>query len=94
MKRILWISTGLVAGVLVGQWAGSDRGAVAPAIAEASNGAMQVTDGATFVSTDGGDAYLWRRTGDTIQLVGQCRRTGDELEQATFVWMPGVERGS
>ncbi|GJM44382.1 MAG: hypothetical protein DHS20C21_12240 [Gemmatimonadota bacterium] len=55
----------------------------------------EIAEGATFVSTDGGAAYLWRRNGDRIELIGQCQRTeGDSEGQATFVWLPGVERRS
>jgi hypothetical protein len=56
---------------------------------------VQVSDGATFVSTDGGNAYLWRREGNRIVLLNHCLRTGkDTGGQATYVSLPGVERGS
>ena len=55
----------------------------------------QVAKGETFVSTEGGSAYLWRRNGDRIELVGHCQRLAEDREgQATFVWLPGVERRS
>lgn len=86
---------------LGGWWAGSRDGgsrgtpSFGPTPALAGD-VVSVKDGETFVSTDGGAAYLWRRRGERIELVGQCVRTvaDGSSEQATFVWLPGVERRS
>jgi hypothetical protein len=96
MKRNLWVLAVLAIGVFAGHFlsSGTDGGVLAPTPAQAANDGLFVADGQTLVSTEEGNAYLWRRVGDRIELVGQCARTTDSLEQATFVWMPGVERGS
>lgn len=84
--------------ICAGWWVGSRSSLPAPLFAPAPAAAgeiLEVEDGATFISTDGGSAYLWRRHGNRIELVGQCVRTTDASEaQATFVWLPGVERRS
>ena len=98
-RRNLILVLGIVAGVLAGRQLGSDRGADAllpgPSAAWAGT-PVAVDDGGTFVSTDGGNAYLWRREGDRIVLLNHCARLMDETQtgQATYVSMPGVERGS
>ncbi len=47
-----------------------------------------------FISTSGGNAYIWRRTNDNeIELVGQCAVLEEDVSgQASYVWLPGVER--
>jgi hypothetical protein len=97
----LLLVAGIAAGILVGWQLGSDsdRGAATllpgPAAAWAGT-PMPVEDGGTFVSTDGGNAYLWRREGSRLILLNHCARLMDETQtgQATYVSMPGVERGS
>ena len=50
-------------------------------------------DGGEFISTSGGNAYLWRRVGDQIELVGQCAQIEEDISgQASYLWLPGVER--
>jgi hypothetical protein len=95
LKRTLWIALAFAAGALAAAtWLGplGESGlGVAPALA---GDAMSVDDGQVFVTTDGPNTYLWVRTGDRLRLLGQCARTGEAAVQATFVWMPGVERES
>jgi hypothetical protein len=46
-----------------------------------------------FVSTSGGNAYLWKRNGDRIDLVGQCAVVEEDVRgQASYLWLPGIER--
>ncbi len=46
-----------------------------------------------FVSTSGGNAYLWKRNGDRIDLVGQCAVEDEDVRgQASYLWLPGIER--
>jgi hypothetical protein len=98
-RRNLILVLGIAAGVLVGQQLGAgDRGVAllsGPSTAWAGT-PVSVDDGGTFVSTDGGNAYLWRRDGDRIVLLNHCARLMDDTQagQATYVSMPGVERGS
>lgn len=97
-RRNLTLILGIALGVAVGRWLG-DRSAAellpGPATAWAGTPTL-VKNGETFVSTDGGNAYLWRREGDRIVLLNHCARLMDneQTEQATYVSMPGVERGS
>jgi hypothetical protein len=71
---------------IAGSWIG-------PAPARAGDVAVSVGDGATFVTSDGPNAYLWERMGDRLVLLGHGSRTLEgTAEQATFVWMPGVEQ--
>jgi hypothetical protein len=50
--------------------------------------------GNQFVSTSGGNAYLWRWNGERVELVGQCARIEQKgSPQAAYVWLPGVEQG-
>jgi len=98
-RRNLILILGVAAGILIGRELGRDArmGALVPGPAAAWAGTpMAVENGATFVSTDGGNAYLWRREGDRIVLLNHCARVMDDsqAEQATYVSMPGVERGS
>jgi len=97
-RRNLWYLLGLAVALLVGRWWGGAGPSVpllpgaTPAFAD---GAVSVAEGATFVSTEEGNAYLWRRDGDRIVLVNHCMRTVDGPDgQATYVSLPGVERGS
>jgi hypothetical protein len=54
-----------------------------------------VSEGEVFISTDGGSAYLWRRVADRIELIGVSSRIEKGPEgQASYVWLPGVERRS
>jgi hypothetical protein len=97
-RRKLILIFGLAAAVLFGRELGRDArvDAILPGSGAAWAGTpMAVEDGGTFVSTDGGNAYLWRRDGDRIVLLSHCARVVDEgqPEQATYVSMPGVERG-
>lgn len=98
-RRNLILVLGIVAGVAAGSWLGSGGSPAdllpGPSVAWAGTPAM-VKNGETFVSTDGGNAYLWRREGDRIVLLNHCARVMDEGQtgQATYVSMPGVERGS
>lgn len=56
---------------------------------------VPAAEGDTFVSADGGNAYLWRVHENRIELVGQCARIElESRDQARFVWLPGVERRS
>lgn len=98
-RRNLILILAVAAGILVGRTMGRDgrADALLPGPAAAWAGTpMMVEDGKTFVSTDGGNAYLWRREGDRIVLLNHCARVMDDsqTEQATYVSMPGVERGS
>lgn len=92
---LLALAVGLVAGSLLGGSGVSDPAdliGVSPA--HASNG-VQILDRSTFLSADGANAYVWRWDGERVTLVGQCSRIDVEsTEQAPFVWMPGVEKGS
>jgi hypothetical protein len=97
-RRNLILVLGIAAGVVVGQQLGaSGRGEalLGPGAAWAGT-PVAVDDGGTFVSTDGGNAYLWRREGNRLVLLNHCARLMDETQtgQATYVSMPGVERGS
>lgn len=100
-RRNLILVLGIVAGVAMGHWLGSRGSALplpGPTTAWAGTPVM-VKNGETFVSTDGGNAYLWRREGDRIVLLNQCARVQGEganaqEAQATYVSIPGVERGS
>lgn len=97
-RRNLWYLLGLAVALLVGRWWGGTEVPVAllPGPAPAwADGAFPVSDGATFVSTDEGNAYLWRRDGNRIVLINHCQRIPEGVEgQATYVSLPGVERGS
>jgi len=99
-RMVTLVATLGLAFALGGWWGTSRKAATAPLLPIAPTPALagsiaSVKDGETFVSTDGGNAYLWRRNGDRIELVGQCVRTvGGPEAQATFVWLPGVERRS
>ncbi|MCP5111222.1 MAG: hypothetical protein GY953_10340 [bacterium] len=65
-----------------------------PATAAAGE-VLSVGDGESFVTSDGPNAYLWRRVGDRLELLGQAARSdGGASGQAAYVWLPGVERGS
>jgi len=97
-RKNLILILGVAVGVLVGRELGRDArvDALLPGIGTAWAGTpAAVEDGGTFVSTDGGNAYLWRREGDRVVLLNHCARVVDETqpEQATYVSMPGVERG-
>jgi hypothetical protein len=95
-RNLLYLS-GLVAALILGQWLGraapsSVPVGVSPAWADAP---IFVDEGETFVSTDEGNAYLWRRDGDRIVLINHCLRLAEgPTGQATYVSLPGVERGS
>ena len=95
-QNFLYVA-GLAAALLLGQWLG---GASSPALlpgatAAWADGATFVPDGETFVSADEGNAYLWRRDGDRIVLLNHCQRLPEASPgQATYVSLPGVERGS
>jgi hypothetical protein len=82
----------------LGHWSGSGDAALpmVPGVAPAWAGDPTLIDAhATFVSTEGGNAYLWRRDGDKLVLVSHCMRLeGGSEGQATYVSLPGVERGS
>jgi len=100
MWRGLITAGAAVAALALGMWMGASGPgegpipALGPAPAFAGD-IEAIGDGETFVSTDGGNAYLWRRNGDRIELLGQCSRIMDDSEaQAPFVWLPGVERRS
>ncbi len=95
-RRVLIVGAIALAAFLGARFSGSESAVPAvslgppPALAGTP---MAVAPGETFVSTDGGNAYLWRRTDDRIELVGQCVRVDPEATvQAPFVWLPGVER--
>jgi hypothetical protein len=97
------VALGIAAGgllVVAGWWAGarSAPNAVPAALGVTPAWAGEIESvkaGEMLISTDGGNAYLWRRNGERIELVGQCVRTmGGPEDQATFVWLPGVERRS
>lgn len=73
---------------------GSHAVPFAPAAARADV-PVPAVEGDTFVTADGGNAYLWRIHENRIELVGQCSRIEPESrDQARFVWLPGVERRS
>jgi hypothetical protein len=65
-----------------------------PTAAQAQDFAWGVSAGETFISTDGGNAYLWLRWEDRIVLLGACTTVEGPAGQASYVWSPGVERGS
>jgi hypothetical protein len=91
-RRSLLILLGLAAAFLAGRaLAPSTEGLLgaAPAFAE---GTLSVAAGDTFVSTDEGTAYLWRYDGNRVELLGATKVVEGAEEQATFIWMPGVER--
>jgi hypothetical protein len=99
MSRRSWaLALALALSFAVGHVVGSRQGlpAVLPGVAPAyADGALQIDANATFVSTHEGNAYLWRREGDRLVLVSQCvRLEGGSDGQATYVSLPGVERGS
>ncbi len=95
-----WVLAGIALGLgfLVGRSQVAPNPGAAfsiPATAVAGEVLSDVGPGNTFLSTDGGNAYLWRRTGDRIELLGQCQRAeGGDAGQAGYVWLPGVERRS
>jgi hypothetical protein len=94
-RRALWIVLAFAAGILaarIGTGPG-EASLLAPSAALAGD-AMAVSDGQVFVTSNGASAYLWRRTGDRLTLLGECARTAEGKAAATFVWMPGVERES
>lgn len=57
------------------------------------HGQRGFADGGEFVSTSGGNAYLWRRVGNEIDLIGVCAQIEEDISgQASYLWLPGVER--
>ncbi|MGQ0722318.1 MAG: hypothetical protein ACT4PE_12220 [Candidatus Eiseniibacteriota bacterium] len=99
MLRRSWVfALALALSFAVGHLTGGRDAAVpaVPGVTPAWAGdPMSIDDHATFVSTDGGNAYLWRRDGDRLVLVSHCMRMEVGAEgQATYVSLPGVERGS
>jgi hypothetical protein len=89
-RILLALGVGIVLGKFLFDGALGD--VVAPP-AHAESAPLAVADGMDFVSTDGPNAYLWQRAGDRLVLIGQCSRTPTtQGAQATFVWLPGVER--
>jgi hypothetical protein len=89
---VLCVAVSFALGWLSGGGGASPSLGVSPAYA---GGPLEVGSSATFVSTDGGNAYLWRRDGDRLVLLNQCMRIQGAAEgQATYVSLPGVERGS
>ena len=96
-RRSLFFLIVFAAGLAAGRWlseAGPQGSWLGPPAAHAGTEGMPLGDGAVFVTSDGPNAFLWRRAGDRLQLLGQCSRTAEGTAQATFVWMPGVERES
>lgn len=97
LRRLALFALVLVSGAFVGERLAPSRTPSTPLFfpgsAEASEAIRGVADGEVFVSTEEGNAYLWKRIGDRIELIGQCSRVeGGNSGQASFVWMPGVER--
>jgi hypothetical protein len=94
-RRALWIVLAFAAGILAGRIpTGPGEGTMLAPAAALAGDATAVADGQVFVTSSGGSAYLWRRTGDRLTLLGECARTSEGKAAATFVWMPGVERES
>lgn len=97
-RRNGFVALGLAAAALFGYWqgAGGSPAALVPGPSTAlADGTLLVEDGETFVSADGGNAYLWRRDGDRIVLLNHCERIDEGVGgQATYVSVPGIERGS
>jgi hypothetical protein len=94
-RKLLLVLSVLVLGLALGQVL-PDRGigsALGVSPARAGGFGLPLPDGVAFVTSDGPNAYLWQREGDRLVLLGQAARTTNgEAEQATFVWMPGVEQ--
>lgn len=65
-----------------------------PAAAQATEIARGISDGEIFISTDGGNAYMWQRWEDRLVLLGVCSTTKGPQGQASYVWNPGVEKRS
>ena len=95
LNRTFWAgAAGVVAGALFVQTLGEcpELGIVPPVQAGEM---MHVAEGETFVSTDGGNAYLWRRDGDRLVLINHCKTVESaQGGQSAYVSLPGVERGS
>ena len=87
-------AAGMLAGaLLVNAFVGRDEVNFGPATAQAGH-PVSIDEGETFVSTDGGNAYLWRRDGDRLVLVNHCKTVESTQGQTAYVSQPGVERGS
>ena len=97
-RRNGFLALGLAVAALFGYWLGNGGSvaALVPGLSPAfANGTLMVAEGETFVSTAGGSAYLWRRDGDRIVLLNHCERIeAGTTGQATYLSLPGVERGS
>ena len=87
--RSLWILAALGSAFWLGR-AGVDA-PVGPTPAFAAE-TVAVHDGAHFVSTEGGTAYLWHFDGNRVELLGKTQSVDGAEGQAAYVWMPGVER--
>lgn len=91
-RRTLWILLGLAVAFLAGRAftpSGEPLLGASPAFAD---GILHVQEGALFVSTDGGSAYLWVFRNRRVELVGATTIVEGAEAQATFVWSPSVER--
>jgi|GEM_PF-4606576 hypothetical protein len=62
--------------------------------AQAAEIVSGVSDGEIFISTDGGNAYMWQRWEDRIVLLGLCSSIKGPTGQASYIWNPGVEKRS
>ena len=94
-RRTLWIVLTFVAGALAGRYfTGAEGESFLGATPAVAGQVLPIADGQTFVTSHEGSAYLWRRTGDRLSLLGECARTAEGTAAATFVWLPGVERES
>jgi hypothetical protein len=92
-RRNLFVLIGLAAAFLAGRaLAPSGESLLGTSPAFAGDGTLHVREGDTFVSADGGTAYLWRYDGRRVELLGATKSVEGSEEQATFIWMPGVER--
>ena len=85
-RRTLWIVLAFAVGALAGRaFLGSETTAWLGAAPAMAGDAAAVEDGQTFVTADGPSTYLWRRSGDRLELLGECTRTPEGKAQATFV---------
>ena len=88
-------AAGLLAGNLLSGSGDSPAGTlVAPTPALGQSGSIMPLGKDMFVSTDGPNAYMWQWDGSRVVLLGECARVEADSRQATYTWLPGVERGS